>query len=369
MSEKFICNAAWNSITFYPNNKIAPCCSYEYTMAIDVGHLDGVNTFRELQQEMLTGKKPQGCKSCWGNEEKGLDSYRQNYGIDETERSRIRFLDIRNNNTCNLACRMCGPEFSSTWTKTIGKMEIKIQDIWSHLETLDLSSLYEIYFTGGEPMLNPDHWRLLEKLISEDRAKNIVLRYNTNLTLLTYKDKSVMDLWPNFLNVHIYGSLEGTGRVVEFYRSGSNWANINSTVDQLLEYKKQHKKINLNVFCSVGILNIWELQSLIDWCSDRDINLNLSKLFGPDILAIDTLPNDVKYLIDRLKIMLNPRDTFYQNNLRIIELCRLDAGKHQHLFVHTIAHTLMMDRTRKDDMFGILPQELQDYAKRKILLG
>lgn len=369
MADKFICNAAWNSITFYQNNKIAPCCSYDYTMAIDVEHLNGVDTFRDLQQEMLNGMKPRGCRSCWVNEEKGVDSYRQNYGSDETERSYIKFLDIRNNNTCNLACRMCGPDFSSTWTKTLGKMEIKIQDIWPRLDDLDLSSLHEIYFTGGEPMLNPDHWRLLEKLIEEGRAKNIVLRYNTNLTLLTYKDKSVLDLWPNFRNVHVFGSLEGTGRVVEFYRSGSDWENINYTMDQLIDYRSRYKKITLNVFCSVGVLNIWGLQSLIDWCQERDISLNLSKLVGPDFLAIDTLPNDVRHLLDRLEIKLNPADRNYQNNQRIIELCKLDAGKHEHLFAHTMAHTLMMDRARKDDMFGTLPQELQDYAKRKILAG
>ncbi len=42
--------------------------------------------------------------------------------------------------------------------------------------------LNKIYFVGGEPTLQEEHYKLLKYLIATDKAKNITLQYNINCT-------------------------------------------------------------------------------------------------------------------------------------------------------------------------------------------
>jgi molybdenum cofactor biosynthesis enzyme MoaA len=325
----------------------------------------GTETFSDLQQEMLNGECPAGCRRCWEDEHNGLFSYRSNYGDDPSQRESIRYLDLRNNNTCNLSCRICSPSFSSTWTKLVGDLEFERFDVWPMLENITEGDLKEIYFTGGEPMLNPDHWKLLDRLIANGHSQNINLRYNTNLSTSVYQGRSVTDLWKKFKHISIYASLEAIGEPAEYIRSGLSWTKAESTIENFLKFREQHQTIDISVFCTVGLLNIWFLQDLVDWCHQRNMALNLSVLEGPDFLSLASLPDELKHIIPKITLS---HDNYFNANLKILEIATSRAGETQHLFLHTIAHILMMDKLRGDHMFDLLPKELQNFAKRKVLL-
>lgn len=350
---KTLCNAVFNSITVYPDGKIAPCCTYDPTMLRNIGTYDGVNTFSDLQQIMANGEFPAGCKVCKRDSEEGVFAYRNHYGVDESKQDLIRYLDIRNNNTCNLACRFCGPYFSSTWTKLTTGINIENFDVWPLIDTVDLSQLREIYFTGGEPMLNPTHWQLLKKLVTKGHSKNVSLRYNTNLTLLSNKGNEVIELWKHFKKVCVFGSLESTGDSLSAIRSGAKWEVINDNVDTLISYKTIID-IDIRVFATVGLLNYWFLQDLIDWCNLKDITLELLKLQNPDVLALDSLPEKLKYLIDSTHI--NLRGTAdSEHNQRIIKQCKSAVGSTEPLFMSSVAHILLMDKLRGENLFDMMP--------------
>jgi MoaA/NifB/PqqE/SkfB family radical SAM enzyme len=361
----FICNAVWNSITVYPDGKIAPCCIYDYKLARSGENFQGVDTFKDLQQEMLSGSCPQGCRGCWEDEQNGLESYRKNYGDDVGQRDSIKYLDLRNNNTCNLTCRICSPNFSSSWTSLVGDLEFERFNVWPMLEGITNEELTEIYFTGGEPMLNPDHWKLLDTLIENGRSRNISLRYNTNLTTLNYRGKEVTELWKHFKKTRVYASLEAIGEPGQMVRSGLDWDRAEKNIESLLAYRKQRPDTEIFVFCTLGLLNIWFLQELVDWCRDKSITLNTSVLEGPDFLSLSTLPYELKDLLPEIDFA---PDRNQNHNRRVYQQARSMIGNTEDLFHHTIAHTLMMDKLRGDRMFDLLPKEVQNFAKRRILL-
>ena len=56
--------------------------------------------------------------------------------------------------------------------------------------------------TGGEPLQLPAHWKLLDR-IPDDHAKHITLSYDTNLTELRYKDKSIFDYVDKFQDIKL----------------------------------------------------------------------------------------------------------------------------------------------------------------------
>lgn len=360
------CNAVWNSITVYPDGKIAPCCIYDYQEARSNKEFRGVDTFLDLQQQMSQGLYPQGCRKCWNDEQHGITSYRENYGSDSTKRDRIRYLDLRNNNTCNLTCRMCGPNFSSSWTKLVGDLEFENFDVQNMLEEISQSELEEIYFTGGEPMLNKDHWLLLDRLIKNGQSKNISLRYNTNLSVLSHQGQSVLDCWREFKKVKVYASLEAVGEPASYIRSGLDWDRASRNIDSLLEFRQQCPNTEISVFCTVGLLNVWFLQELVDWCQSRDISLGLSVLEGPDFLSLSTLPQALSYLVPDIDFA---RDRNRMHNQQVFKTATSKIGQTEDLFLHAIAHMLMMDRLKGDRLFDLIPKPLQDFAKRRVLLA
>lgn len=350
---KTLCNAVFNSITIYPDGKIAPCCTYDPTMLRNINTFKGIDTFNDLQQIMSQGEFPPGCSECKRDIDNGIPAYNRNYGIDESEQDLIRYLDIRNNNTCNLSCRFCGPYFSSTWTKLLTGINIENFDVWPILNTVDFSHLKEIYFTGGEPMLNPTHWQILKKLIDTGNSKNVTLRYNTNLTILSYKGTEIIDLWRQFKHIKVFVSLESTGDSLHSIRSGAKWELINNNMDQLIACK-QSINIDIKVFATVGILNYWFLQDLIDWCNIKGIILEFQKLQTPDVLSLDSLPTNLKYLIDAVSIKLyGTADS--SNNQRILNECINAVGTTEPLFMSTVAHILLMDKLRDENLFDLLP--------------
>lgn len=358
---KFICNAAWNALTIWPKGQITPCCLYDYTMRKPLAEYRGTETFRDIQEEMLAGERPAGCQHCWQIEDRGLSSYRAHYGEDKKNRDHLMYLDIRNTNTCNLACRFCGPEFSSTWTKILTGLEIHTFDISDFFGDVDLSHLVEIYFAGGEPMMNPAHWKLLEFLTTNGYSKKIKLRYNTNLSILSYKDHDAIELWKQFRSVDIHGSLEAIGKPLTMIRSGADWDAISANVERIVALRQECRHVTFSVFCTVGILNYWFLDELLDWGASKDIYIELSVLENPDLLSIRALPKSVLHLLDHYPI----KDVHLDNNRkRIIDHCRSVAGRDEHLITQTVAHTLMMDRARGENLFDLMPWK--DHAKSSV---
>ena len=64
-----------------------------------------------------------------------------------------------------------------------------------------------IFTTGGEPMLIKEHLKILEMIIEEGHADHILLRYNSNQTVIP---KKIVELWKHFQTVVFNCSVEGS---------------------------------------------------------------------------------------------------------------------------------------------------------------
>jgi len=231
--------------------------------------------FTYIREAFLEGKKLDRCKTCWDSEKAGYKSYRQScneHYKDYPELNRefraneplpILYLDFRPSNLCNLACKICNPDYSTKLIDPFHKIgfisdksknnytklnlnKISIKSIINHLDQVD-----QIYFAGGEPIISEDHWTLLDYLV-ENKKFNIRLRYNTNLTNLSFKDKNLVDYWKHFESVQVLASLDGYEKGFTHTRTGGDW---NKILENLEELKKLS---NIDIFCdsTVGWLNL-----------------------------------------------------------------------------------------------------------------
>jgi hypothetical protein len=64
------------------------------------------------------------------------------------------------------------------------------------------------------------HWDVMKYLVDHNQAHKVVVRYNTNLSIIERSGINLYDLLPHFKNVNMCCSQDATDRVAEFIRTG-----------------------------------------------------------------------------------------------------------------------------------------------------
>jgi organic radical activating enzyme len=312
------------------------CCFSEYMKdtkvlgTADQPLLDVWNSpnYKSVRNSFLQGNIPLECKqACYDVEHLGGTSSRQsnnlkysNYAklqeytaVDGSIKTNPIYLDIRFGNLCNFKCRMCGSTASTSWYKESPYNNNKVIDnytnnvvFWDSLPDI-ATSIQDVYFAGGEPMVQDGHYKLLEFLINNKLSSNINLSYNTNLSYSKYKKYDLEYLWSKFKKVELWPSVDGYGKRAEYVRSGLDWNKFE------LNYKKFSKYIN-TIGAVINIYSITSMPNLILWCKRHNVYLNGTIQIAPEHQAITCLPQDTKNkltdlynkFIDKYSYLLDP---------------------------------------------------------------
>jgi len=303
----------------------------------------------EIRNKMIIGEKIEACKTCYKLEEDTGMSYRNGkylnkYGIDMEIKNVGLKLRIHGS-YCNLGCYMCHPKNSSTRRNEL-KQIYGEKGIWGNsfksvkhkqwnditkdiLDNIHLVSYMNI--TGGEPLQLPKHWQFLD-LIPNEHAKHIKLSYDTNLTELRYKDKSIFDYVKKFKDIKL-------GVSCDHYDKKLDW--IRYPIDRLkfeANIKEAHSLIH-QLNCTVSLLNIFDLNEIYDYYMK---NFNVHTTFvnivrGPEHLSIRNLNKEQKEIVKQKyknhkdlefilsELSLDPVDV---NNTRMKQYCD-DLSKHR----------------------------------------
>lgn len=341
------CAAIDHGLTIFPDGRIGPCCQIgpEYLKPMSV------ITDPDRFQDLKTQDPPEACRICVNNERNSVSSYREQLNRMVRNTPGVQFLDIRNTNVCNLKCRYCGPHFSNQWA-----IELKHQShtvstsVDGVLDHVISDSLHWLYFTGGEPMINPDHWSLLTTLVDRGRCKNISLLYNSNLSTIKYKDIDVINLWTQFRDVRVNVSVDALGEPLSYIRSGSDWDRIKTNIDRL----KSIPRVTVTLTPVISILNVWFLPDLYRYAKNNDLEISPIVLHGPDYLALDVMPDQLKQsaltIVDDIESLGIDEPAKYQQMRSMI-----DNNSNHGLFQHTLNHILLLDRRRGEKLFDLLP--------------
>ena len=264
---KSFCLAPWMAIHVWPDGKTFPCCLWD--IKDPIGNINE-NTLEEIwnndqmkkvRTDMLQGKELKACDRCNQLNASGYNSYRDSINkrhpktmkyVEETDKDgflptmNLHLWDFRLSNFCNFKCRSCGVGLSSTWhsdtlalsqnaelkefgssmynTSVEEKALISINDKVKFLDLVEkhYSCVDEIYFAGGEPLMMPEHYAILDKLLEIDRT-DVIIRYSTNFSVLKFKGKSIFDYWKHFEpNLELWISIDGVGKIGEYVRKGFN---------------------------------------------------------------------------------------------------------------------------------------------------
>ena len=209
--------------------------------------------------------------------------------------------DYRFSNLCNFKCRMCGPMLSSAWeteARKQGKIEpwmekpvkTKIEAFQKDTVEQEFSSaveehrIEEVYWVGGEPLMYEQHWQYMQRIIELGDGPGLYARYNTNLHRVNYKGVNLyQDILDNIRDWQICASLDGTGEVGEYIRTGLNYNKWLENFKQGLAHSRNSRMMRIDFTLTLpGLFDIVSICRLA-----RELNVEiLAKVvfaFTPDI--------------------------------------------------------------------------------------
>ena len=322
--------------------------------------------YTTIRKQMINGDRPEMCQRCFGEEDVGITSARQSWNKKWQEDGEyttdapfdIKYVDLRLGNLCNLKCRMCNPYASNMWVKewhlindALSESEYKRlssmnwpekEKTWENLFSI-AHTVDEIYLTGGEPTVIKEQQRLLDYFIDNGTAKNIKLKYNTNLVKLP---PWLLVRWTHFKRVQLNCSIDATGALDHYIRYPSNWDTIVKNFEKIRELPNA----GIEIHCTVQMYNILRLPELINWAEPYGHKIYFNILNHPEELNIRVLPVHLK---DQAAAQLHPY-LHLEKVQGIIDYMYAEDWNDK--YDKFLSYTSALDKSRDEKLIDIIPE-------------
>ena len=369
---KNYCYLANQGFSSHPHGRVRPCCfsmvgtnTFMPSVKIDnirewehhnnsncstISEFINDPQIKKIRQGLAKEEIPDGCRSCFELEDKGMRSFRQTWNeiykdhIDESlqylkpdgylDTQAITYLDISLGNVCNLKCRSCNPWAShrwieegptvphTDWDKTAYQIaNLSSKDPWFIRAFKEgffdpvLPNVKVINFIGGEPLVVEEHYAWLEHIIANGWSKNIELHYNTNAT--TIPDR-LLDIWDKFKGIVLSLSIDAIGDLAYYVRHPSKWKNVERNVRKLKAFSATRKGVIVHTHVTLSVLNLHDLPNVLNWCKEQYDTWHYTWAWGnfgyqnclpyfnivenPSNMHIKNLPQERK---DKMNLMLD----------------------------------------------------------------
>ena len=334
--EKY-CILPFNAIQITPF-QITPCCKLQYMQPVDGEWGNAINKYlnnpklRALQNDFLTGQVKNPCNRCFTSagalypgakleEFAGLvNESGTNPIIYDTT---LQLLNVQLNSTCNLQCRHCTPQSSSSLTKIwdadfvavtgISKTPSMSNDdalVDELISNPAFNNVQSVLLSGGEPLMNI---KLKDLVIAFQKRGVKKIGIVTNAATDPFGFFHFFDSLDSVRKT-VTVSVDGDRTIHAYYRHQLNIDEFEKNCALL----KESKTIKKMVLMSVSALNIFNIPSAMNYCYalfDDDFYFNIS-IVENTYLNIAVLP-----ISDREQLL-----AFYNNAIENFEFSHKRNG-------------------------------------------
>lgn len=325
-----ICAAKWLDSTIWLYSGVTTSCHHPPSHKIDLKEIEtnpsAIHNTKEkklVRLEMQQGRRPSECEYCWKIEDLSSEHISDrvfqsvNYDFNTIKNLKeahfeenidLKTLEVAFDRTCNFACSYCSPSFSTRWVKDINEngpyLGLKtdkrehytrnhsesdpyfgqpvnpfVEAFWKWWPDLK-TSLRQLRITGGEPLMSPNFWKLLE-FFKADGNLEINLAVNSNLGAKNDLIERFIKESHYIRHLEVYTSNEAFGAEAEYIRDGLVYENWKNNVERLFvegNIKRLHLMMTINGLCLFSIDKLLE-QALI-WkerfgCLNPTISFNI----------------------------------------------------------------------------------------------
>jgi hypothetical protein len=132
----------------------------------------------------------------------------------------------------------------------------------------------EVYWVGGEPLMYEQHWRYMQRIIELGDGPRVYARYNTNLSRVEYRGINLYrDILPGLRDWQICASLDGTGAIGEYIRTGLDYDRWLDNFSKAVAIRSHPRQVRIDF--TLTLPGMFEVGAITE----------LARRFGVDILA------------------------------------------------------------------------------------
>lgn len=397
---------------------ICACCRSHPVGFIDQQPLEDIwnnDTMKRIRKQVLNNERPPECEPCFSLEDQGVESLRLRHIRGKIPEARVNLypnaldklqedfsmpfeiptMELKLNNLCNLKCRMCHPMDSTSWNDWSEVKEFyqregnimyaiveehnlenkpfldKFQDDprwWASLEKL-LPYFRRVEFAGGEPLMDPQHYRILDMLAPY--GNQIEIKYATNLSMLGKSNRTIWEYWPKFKSIAVNVSIDGIGSSYEYVRGNASWAELINNIKQIQTIPNISRIVGA---VTVQVSNVLILDKMIEYfLDDLGIVFHTHRVEYPKLLSAQVIPTELRNLaIERLEAvsLRVPEFKFVKQYPQLLpytlgqitdNINYLKARDQSHLWSDCVEFNRRLDRTRDQSFVDITP-EFKNYV-------
>jgi hypothetical protein len=334
-----LCMAPWTHTYLSPQTERRMCCAsrepaQNFTQYIDTAAGTGLyqpisldehwnsEHMRNVRVRMMRGETLPECEVC-NNKLLNTDVYRDYFNrlfehkytecmqaTDRTGFTKVRPVswDYRFSNLCNFKCRMCGDMLSSSWESEQRQHNMidwnNPKNAWMQSDVRQRISQYqdtqienefalaveqhrveEVYWVGGEPLMYEQHWRYMKRIVELGDGPRLYARYNTNLSRVNYAGVNLYtDVLAQVRDWQICASLDGTGAIGEYIRTGLDYQQFLTNFKQGLEHARHRRQMRLDF--TLTLPGLFEVGNMMSLSKELDVDILAKVVFGfsPNII-------------------------------------------------------------------------------------
>jgi len=333
-NQHIFCNTPWYELHIYWDGSLGICCQEDHKLysgnaynIATTGIAEWFNSepVRNFRHRILGSNPVSECARCYREETvngvsrrirsnqksaiftQAFDASfeqspgRKHFAISGHTNTQPIDIHIDLGNYCNLACKMCNAQASSTiavqevkWGIDSSKPYVGLdwtrnQLVWDSFkqQLLDITGLNNIHFMGGETLLTDRFEDLVDWLI-EHRRFEVCLSFVTNGTV--YKPELMTKL-QRFRRVGIEISIETVDQHNAYQRQGTDTSVVLTNIDQ---YCKLGNPMEVCLRPAVSALTIGYHAGLIEYALDKKLPIKSLLVNEPRFLDAEILPQFVK---------------------------------------------------------------------------
>jgi MoaA/NifB/PqqE/SkfB family radical SAM enzyme len=407
---KTFCMHPFTGLATREDGAVKVCCRSHPIGNIQDNTLEDIwnnDAMCRIRKQVLNNERPPECAPCFNLEDQGVESLRQRHINGVIPEARINLypntllqeimpfefptMEIKLNNLCNLKCRMCNPTDSTSWNDweqveefydkeknyiadNVRKLNLvrkpyldKFEDNpnwWDSFEKL-LPYFRRVEFAGGEPLMDPQHYRILDMLAPY--GHQIEIKYATNGTTLGIsKGRTIHEYWPAFRSVAVNVSIDGIGDVYEYIRGNANFSEVVENIKTIQTIPNVSRVVGA---VAVQVSNVLILDKMIEYfLDDLGIVFYTNMVNYPNVLSIQVLPNELKSIaikrLNAVKLRV-PEFKHVKANPILLDITNkqidgvinfINSKNTTHLWSECIEFNQRLDTTRDQSFFDITPE-------------
>lgn len=309
-----MCKAPFVSQAQWTSGAVCMCCNDTRSTESSLEEEWNSEERKKTRRQILNNQVPKRCKSCLLKSSSLIGHYNDNLNITDEQliaacdpdgfmNTPPVYLHLSPTNKCQLACRMCSKQVSSTFDKLYSDIDspytknkrntlVNPDDVVAYVRKV-LPTLQEYVFHGGEPMMSSYFEDIVGSLLEVKDTVRLVILGN-GMTINTPQGEKAIALMKQFKEVEFILSLDGIPEVNDYQRCLSDANTIVNNVKYLREVIP-HLELRLNhTLTNISIIKITEFYDFVLEHFPGLHSLNHGFVRTPEEFQVKNLPDMVR---------------------------------------------------------------------------